>query len=190
MPEDVRIETERLRLRSWSKSDVTLYGQGCNTPAVMRWLGGVQTRRELKSDVSYFIKSEAAEGLTFWAVERKADEAFLGFCGLLRIRESDCPACGELEIGWRIREDVWRRGYAFEAATAVLDYAFGQRGIQLVVSRAAAGNAASRALMRKLGMRRDPALDYIPGGEDVALITYVIERHWAKIPHSRPATDD
>jgi RimJ/RimL family protein N-acetyltransferase len=156
----------------------------------MRWLGGVQTRRELKKDVNYFMESETAEGLTFWAVERKTDETLLGFCGLLRIREADCPACGELEIGWRVRNDAWRRGYAFEAAGAVLDYAFAQPGIQLVVSRAAAGNAASRALMRKLGMRRDPALDYIPDGEDAALLTYVIERDWAKIPSSRPEADD
>jgi RimJ/RimL family protein N-acetyltransferase len=156
----------------------------------MRWLGGVQTRRELKSDVNYFMKSETAEGLTFWAVERKADEAILGFCGLLRIREADCPACGEMEIGWRIREDDWRRGYAFEVATAVLDYAFGQRAIQLVVSRAAAGNTASRELMRKLGMRHTTSLDYIPDGEDVALVTYVIERRWAKIPGSRTEAGD
>lgn len=140
----------------------------------MRWLGGVQTRRELKSDVAYFIKAEAREGFTFWVVELAADQSFLGFCGLMRISEADCPVNGEVEIGWRIREDVWRRGYAFEAAQAVLDYAFAQRGNQFVVSRTAVGNAASRGLMRKLGMRHDPALDYIPEGEEDLLITCVI----------------
>ena len=176
MEDDIRIETERLRLRSWRRRDVEPYDRACNTPAVMRWLGGVQTLRELRSDVAYFINIEAAEGYTFWVVERKSDKAFLGFCGLMRITEADCPAHGELEIGWRIREDAWRRGYAFEAALAVLDYAFVQPGIKMVVSRAAVGNEPSRALMRKLKMRNDPTFDYLPENEENALVTYLIKK--------------
>jgi RimJ/RimL family protein N-acetyltransferase len=176
MNDGVRIRTERLWLRSWRLSDAKVYDQACNTPAVMRWLGGVQTLRELKSDVAYFIKAEAAEGFTFWVVERTDDHAFLGFCGLLRIAEADCPADGELEIGWRIRKDVWRRGYAYEAAQAVLDYAFAQSNVDAVVSRTAVGNAPSRGLMRKLGMLHTPALDYVPDGEEDVLMTCGIQR--------------
>ena len=176
MANNMRIETERLCLRSWRRSDVERYDQACNTPAVTRWLGGVQTRRELTGDVAYFTEAEAAQGFTFWVVERIKDSAFLGFCGLLRITDADCPAYGELEIGWRIREDAWRRGYAFEAARAVLDYAFVQPGIKMVVSRAAVGNEPSRGLMRKLKMRNDPTFDYLPENEENALVTYLIKK--------------
>src|SRR3954447_15493155 len=101
------LKTKRLRLRSWRWSDVDRFDEACNTAAVMPWLGGVQSRSELRRDVSYFMRSEARDGTSFWALERSADAVFLGFCGLIRIRERDCPFRGELEIGWRIRQDAW-----------------------------------------------------------------------------------
>ncbi len=179
MTNDIRIETERLQLRSWRRSDVDQYNQACNTPDVMRWLGGLQTRRELKADVKYFIEEEAQRGHTFWVVERKADGGFLGFCGLIRVPDDDCPVSGELEIGWRIRQNEWRNGYAFEAATATRDYAFERRLSQKIVSRTAASNAGSQGLMLKIGMRHEAALDYLPEGEVGSLRTYVItEAGW------------
>lgn len=102
MENDIRIETDRLRLRSWRKSDFKQYEESCNTPDVMRRLGGVQTSSQVRADVRYFIASEARRGITYWVVERRADNVFLGFCGLVRIPDRDCPIVGELEIGWRI----------------------------------------------------------------------------------------
>ena len=174
MTDDMRIETERLQLRSWRESDVDVYEQACNTPAVMRWLGDVQSREEIERDVDYFIEEEAHRGHTFWVVERKADRAFLGFCGLVRIPDQDCPLIGELEIGWRIRQNEWRNGYAFEAAKATRDYAFERCLSEKIVSRTSAGNVASRGLMLKLGMKHEPMEDYVPDGEVAALRTYVI----------------
>lgn len=169
-----RFLTERLRLRSWRGDDVERYSDACNTPGVMRWLGGVQSRPEVSAEVRYFIGAEYRDGHTFWAVEHRSEPTFLGFCGLLTIRERDCPFRGEVEIGWRIREDQWRKGFAYEAASATLSYAFKQLRLPLVVSRAAAGNTASRKLMRKLGMRRCRDLDYRPRGENDKLAVYSI----------------
>ena len=84
----------------------------------MRWLGGVQTKGSC--DRSRLLRAmEKREGFTFWVVERRRDNAFLGFVGIIRIEEEDCPFAGEVEIGWRLRQSVWRRGYGFEAAAAV-----------------------------------------------------------------------
>jgi RimJ/RimL family protein N-acetyltransferase len=112
--------------------------------------------------MSYFMSSEATDGFTFWVVERRSDKAFLGFCGLVRIPDDDCPFRGSLEIGWRLRKGVWRRGYGFEASSAALAFAFRRTGARAVVSRTAGGNDASKALMRKLGLQRCPSLDYRP----------------------------
>ena len=94
MYKDFRLQTARLRLRAWQPGDTERLAEACNTPQVMRWLGGVQTQRQLEADLEYFIASEAKNGFTFWALERRADDAFLGFCGLIRIPDRDCPVQG------------------------------------------------------------------------------------------------
>jgi RimJ/RimL family protein N-acetyltransferase len=145
----------------------------------MRWLGGVQTKEQLRQDVAYFAGMEKRAGFTFWVVERRRDKAFLGFVGLITIEEEDCPFVGEVEIGWRLRQTVWRRGYAFEAASAVLDYAFDKLALEQVVSRVAKRNTASIGLMRKLGMKRRRRMDYRPAVASRKLAVFSITaRQW------------
>jgi len=178
----VRIQTRRLKLRSWRNGDIEPFHTTCNTPEVMLWLGGVQTKRQLREDVAYFAAMERREGFTFWVVERRRDKAFLGFVGLIRVEEEDCPFAGEVEIGWRLRQSVWRRGYGFEAASAVLEHAFAELGLQQVVSRTAERNEASIGLMRKLGMKRRRAMEYRPAMAGRALVVSTISvRRWLKI---------
>jgi RimJ/RimL family protein N-acetyltransferase len=178
-PNRLRITTPRLRLRSWRWDDAIGFDEACNTAAVMRWLGGTQSRSELCDDVAYFMASEARDGVTFWVVERGVDAAFLGLCGLIIIPDGDCPCAGELEIGWRLRESAWRQGYGFEAASAVLSYAFLRLGAPVVVSRTAPGNVASLRLMAKLGLSRRKELDYIPVGErDELLVCSISSGEW------------
>ena len=180
MARGTRIHTRRLRLRSWRMADAQRFNKACNTPEVMRWLGGVQRQQQLRDDVAYFAAMEKREGFTFWVAERRRDSAFLGFVGLIRIEEEDCPFAGEVEIGWRLRQSVWRRGYGFEAASAVLDYAFSKLDLDRVVSRTAKRNAASIALMRKLGLRRCRAMDYRPVVATRKLAVFVITaKQWA-----------
>jgi RimJ/RimL family protein N-acetyltransferase len=153
----------------------------------MRWLGGVQSRAAVSREIDFFINSERRDGFTFWAVERRFDNCFLGFCGLIRIRERGCPLNGSIEVGWRIRADSWRKGYAFEAACAVLRLAFSYRGANPIVSRTAIGNLASRGLMQKLGMQRRRNLSYVPLGEDQKLIVYTLTAaQWRSRDSSKP----
>jgi RimJ/RimL family protein N-acetyltransferase len=175
-----RIHTRRLRLRSWRAADAERFHTACNTVEVMRWLGGVQRKAQLRQDVAYFAAMEKREGFTFWVAERRRDKAFLGFVGIIRIEEDDCPFAGDVEIGWRLRESVWRRGYAFEAASAVLSYAFDELHLQRIVSRTAKRNVASIALMRKLGLKRRRAMDYRPRVAMRKLAVFAITaRQWA-----------
>ncbi|QAY75452.1 GNAT family N-acetyltransferase [Sphingosinicella sp. BN140058] len=172
------IETERLRLRNWTRDDVAPFVRYTNTPGVMRWLGGVLEPAALEARiVDRFIPWQETLGHTFWVVERKSDDALLGFCGLKIADDAGSPVAGELEIGWRLREDAWGQGYAKEAATASLDFAFEALGAERVVALTVQGNSPSWGLMERLGMVRHPELDYRgPAWAEGIVIVYRIAR--------------
>lgn len=155
------IETRRLILRDWRDEDVAPYVRHTNTPAVMRWLGGVMPEEEARQGVAdRIMRWQRERGFTFWVVERKADGELLGFCGLKLADGEGSSFIGELEVGWRLREDAWGQGYAKEAAIASLDYAFDRLGADRVVAVTFGANAPSWGLMERLGMRRRADLDY------------------------------
>lgn len=159
-------ETERLRLRGWTTADVDAFDAACNTPAVMRHLGGVQSRADLAAGVARLSAAEAEYGYTFWVVERRADGSFLGFCGLKPMRPDlvPPPLHGEVEIGWRLAEHGWGQGYAREAAEAALRLGFERFELPRIVSMTLPANSPSWGLMRRLGMRARPDLDFdMPG---------------------------
>ncbi|HEX8841200.1 MAG TPA: GNAT family N-acetyltransferase, partial [Sphingomicrobium sp.] len=111
-------------------------------------------------------------GFTFWIVERKADDAMLGFCGLKRANAPGGEKFeGEVEIGWRLREDAWGQGYAKEAAIKTLDLAFDRFEAPRVVAVTGLRNEPSQGLMIRLGMTRREELDFIdqrfPADSDV-----------------------
>ena len=70
----------------------------------------------------------------------------------LHIPANDLPCSPCVEIGWRLAKVHWGRGYASEAAEAALCYAFGELGLDEVVSFTAAINKPSEAVMQKIGM--------------------------------------
>ena len=158
---DVAIETGRLYLRNWREADIAPFIRHTNTPAVMRWLGGTQTDAQLEDAIrSRMMRWQEERGFTFWALERKADGELLGFCGLKIADTPGAPIEGVHEIGWRLREDAWGQGYAREAATASLDFAFDKLGADRVVAITFIQNEASWGLMERLGMTRRPEDDY------------------------------
>jgi RimJ/RimL family protein N-acetyltransferase len=159
---EIVAETERLRLRTWDDEDEYRFYDIMNTPAVMRWLGGWQSPEEWSAGYQRLRTYERDFGFTFWIVERRSDDAILGFCGLKRANAPGADLiAGEVEIGWRLREDAWGQGYAKEAAIASLDLAFGRFAAPRVVAVTAQGNLASQGLMKRLGMDRRKEFDFV-----------------------------
>ena len=173
------IETERVTLRPWREEDVAEFARVTNTPAVMEFLGGVRDPKEFDGSYERVTASQKENGFCFWIVERRSDGALLGFCGL-KVGNTP-PIEGEIEIGWRLREDAWGQGYAREAAEAALEWAWRNLSCGRVVAITAAGNKRSWGLMERLGMRRLHDLDFehpdVPvGNKAKAHITYAIDR--------------
>ena len=157
---EVAATTERLVLRGWDDAARADFARVTNTPAVMRWLGGVADPDKLAAAFERLDGYQRDFGHTFWAVERKADGQILGFCGLKRVNAEGASCPGDMEVGWRLREDAWGHGYAREAAVASLDLAFGRFAAPHVVALTVPGNCASWGLMKRLGMTRRVDLDY------------------------------
>jgi RimJ/RimL family protein N-acetyltransferase len=175
------IETARLRLRDWREEDIEPFIRHLNTEPVMRWLGGVRTADEQRSVVrDRFVRWQEERGFTFWVMERKEDAELLGFCGLKIADDETSPVAGELEIGWRLREDCWGEGYALEAAGASLDFAFRRLEAPRVVALTVEGNAPSWGLMLRLGMTRRADLDYVgaPWAEGPVIVYEMRREEW------------
>lgn len=178
-------ETGRLRLRTWEPEDRAEFTRRLNTPAVTRWLGGVHSDADAEAAYDRIDAYQRDFGHTFWIVERTADGALLGFCGLKRVNAPGAGAItGDFEIGWRLREDAWGQGVAKEAAIASLDLAFDRFGAPHVIALTVPGNAASQGLMQRLGMTRRPDLDYIdtrfphPSEINPAIVYRIDAAHW------------
>jgi len=157
---EVVAETPRLRLRDWADADEAAFYDVMNTAAVMRHLGGVQTREQWHEAFERLRGYSRDFGHTFWILEDTASGELLGFCGLKRVNSPGASCTGDFEIGWRLREDAWGQGFAKEAAIASLDLAFARFGAPHVVALTVAGNADSQGLMKRLGMRRRRDLDF------------------------------
>lgn len=152
------IEIGRLRLRSWREDDLAPFHAICADPVVMATLGPVMSPDETAALIERVRAREAADGHTFWALERKEDARLIGWCGV--IRGSDGPVAGKAEVGWRLASDCWGRGYASEAARASIDWLFANLADDRAYAITHTGNVRSRAVMARIGMRHHPELDF------------------------------
>jgi RimJ/RimL family protein N-acetyltransferase len=157
MPE-FRLETERLVLRDWRDGDIDPFAAMCADPRVMATLGPLKSREETAAIIARLKAEAETHGYTMWAAERRADGAFLGWCGL---SPGDVgPIEGKIEIGWRLAFDAWGQGYAREGAQACLAWGFGQLALDAIWAITTPGNLRSRGLMERLGMTRHRDLDF------------------------------
>ena len=173
------IETARLVLRPWRLDDLSNVMAVTNTPAVMEYLGAVEDEVPVRAMIERQIAHMRDHGFCFWPVVRKTDGVFLGFCGLKR--GTVPPILDEVEIGWRFGEAYWGRGYAREAAEAVLAWGWANLACDTIFAITVTGNARSRALMEQLGMTRRVELDFrhpnfAPGHRLAPHVTYGIAR--------------
>lgn len=150
---DTIIETSRLILRRWREADAAPFHAMGQDAEVMRYLGPPMTIEDAHATVARVNAGIDRDGCGFWAIERREDREFLGFCGV-KPGPAGTPIADDLEIGWRLRRDAWGQSYAREAAEAALAWAWANTSAPRVTAITVPANAASRGLMVRLGMRR------------------------------------
>ena len=154
------LTTERLILRQIGEGDLDPHMTLLNTPAVMQYLGGVQSREVIAAKHAAARASFAAHGFGFMIMEERATGEMVGHCGLRHVAHPLAPNPEDFEIGWLVREDRWRLGLAFEAMRAVIDWGFTAFAAPRIVAITVQNNVGSWRLMEKLGMERRPELDF------------------------------
>jgi ribosomal-protein-alanine N-acetyltransferase len=152
------IETERLILRRWREADRAPYVAMMLDPQVSAWLGGPFDEAQALARIERNEAALAAHGYGRMAMERRADGAFLGYCGLMPTA-ADLPFAG-YEVGWSVARPGWGQGYAPEAARAVFADGFERLGLTEILAFTGESNLRSQAVARKLGMRRTPEQDF------------------------------
>jgi ribosomal-protein-alanine N-acetyltransferase len=153
-----RLVTERLVLRGFHDEDREPFAVLNADAEVTAFLATPLGRPESDAMVDRILAHWRANGFGLFAVERREDGRFLGFCGATTLAWAPDPFP---EIGWRLAREGWGRGYATEAAREAMRFAFEDLGAEELVSYTAVRNARSRRVMEKLGMaRRDPSAGY------------------------------
>jgi len=153
----MRLKTERLSLRPWEPADADFVFDMYSRWEVQRFIGLVPRIMEERSEAVELI--ERWRNLEhpvhrIWAVERLEDAALLGTILLKSIPASGEPPLqpsGDTEIGWHFHPGYWGNGYASEAASAALEYAFAH-GLAKVVAVTNPQNFASQAVCTRIGM--------------------------------------
>ena len=177
MSASVTLSGRRICLRRWRDEDRNAFGAMNDDARVMEFFAGSLGRADSDTMVDRIEKHFCEHGFGLWAIEVPGVAPFIGFAGLTWAGFS-APFTPCVEVGWRLAFEHWRHGYATEAARLALAYGFGTLALSEVVSFTAATNLRSRAVMERLGMRRDPAedFDYPSFPEDHPLRRHVLYR--------------
>lgn len=172
----VVLTTDRLVLRQITEDDLDPHMALLNTPAVMQYLGGVQSRAVIAAKHAASRASFADVGFGFMLAEERATGEIVALCGLRRVAHPLAPNPTDHEIGWLVREDRWRQGYAHEAMRAVVDWGFAVIGAPQLVALTCDANVGSWRLMEKLGMARRKDLDFVDPAHPDPIIQYAITK--------------
>jgi RimJ/RimL family protein N-acetyltransferase len=118
---------------------------------VMASFGGATFNREqMEGWVQRNIEHQNLHGYGLFSVILKSEGLLIGDCGLGHIEVDGDLAT---ELGYDFRSDYWNQGFATEAATAVREYAFDVLQLPGLISLIRVGNAASKRVSEKIGMR-------------------------------------
>jgi RimJ/RimL family protein N-acetyltransferase len=153
------LSSGRICLRQWREEDRDAFAAMNSDARVMEFFLHRLSRVESDAMVDGIHKDFSERGFGLWAVEVPDVAPFIGFAGLA-VPGFSAHFTPCVEIGWRLTFEHWGRGYATEAARLALGYGFGTLALSEVVSFTSATNHRSRAVMERIGMRRDPAEDF------------------------------
>jgi RimJ/RimL family protein N-acetyltransferase len=162
------IETERLLLRKPRAEDAADLAVAYADPEVVRFMGdgSIATLAEVEAEIEEWLERWESWGLSLFSLERREDQRVVGRAGFLLWDPVTWEIPGdEVELGWLLAREHWGRGYATEAALALRDWAFRERGLTRLISLISHENKRSIRVAERIGERyeRDIEIHGKPG---------------------------
>lgn len=149
----VFLETDRLLLRRFTADDIGLLVELDSDPEVKRYIdnGAPIDLDDLNETMEWWLRYyERSACYGFWAALEKVTGEFIGW---FHYRPGDGAGPLEPELGYRLRQNAWGRGFGTEGSRALIDKGFREFGVERVYAHTMAVNIGSRRVMEKAGLR-------------------------------------
>ncbi|MBJ7331939.1 MAG: GNAT family N-acetyltransferase [Solirubrobacteraceae bacterium] len=144
--------TDRLGIRAYDPDDATqMHEVLYRDPVAMRYVGGPRTFAETTQQVRGYAEDHVRRGYACWVVEERETGLIVGEAGLHPF-DSKGP---EIELAYAFGRPFWGRGFATEAARAIVAEGFGDLGLEEIVAVARDENTASLHVLENLGFVQD-----------------------------------
>ena len=152
------IETARLRLTALHERHFEAYAAMLADPETIRFVGDGQPLDRMNAwrSMAMLLGHWVLRGYGMWAVELKDSGEFIGRVGLL-----NPEGWPDVELGWMLVPEHRQHGYASEATSAVLHFAFHSLGIERLISLIRLDNVRSERVARRLGGRQGATIDFL-----------------------------
>jgi [ribosomal protein S5]-alanine N-acetyltransferase len=163
-PHPIMLRTERLVLADLTLEDLHHTYAMDRDPLVMRYIGDGKPEARPFDEYSEFFRGRIglwlSERFHVWSMREHGQDKFLGWAMLKPIKDTL-----HVEVGYRMPQTSWGKGYATEATQAILAFAFDDLKLEEVIAVTHPDNAASQHVLQKCGLVRDGTLNYNNGGE-------------------------
>jgi RimJ/RimL family protein N-acetyltransferase len=159
----VILETDRLLLKEFEPVDAAFIVQLVNTEGWLKYIGDRNIKTIEKAEhylVNGPIKSYRQNGYGLYKVEKKDTHQPIGMCGIIKREHLPCP-----DIGFAFLPEFCNQGFAFEIATATMDFAKEELSLPVIAAITVPQNERSVRLLKKLGLSFQEKIK-MPGSQD------------------------
>ncbi len=146
-------KSERLGFRNWKTTDTLKMAKINADSKVMEYFPSIPTYKQTEEFVQRMQQQFLEKGFCYFAVDKLMTNEFIGFVGLSeQTFQSDFTPC--IDIGWRLSQAEWGKGFATEGAKSCLEFAFKTVGLKKIIATCPVVNKKSERVMIKLGMTK------------------------------------
>jgi len=163
------LQTERLTLRKAVATDAPFFYELFNSEGWLKYIGdrNIKTVKDAETQIlEKYIPSYEVNGYGSYVVLESDTNKAIGACGLYKRDNLD-----HADIGFAFLPEVVGKGYGYESAKAVLDYATGALEMTKILAFTVSYNLPSIALLKKIGLVENGTYTFEDDSEELLLFT-------------------